>query len=174
MVIAKDDKDWTWVIERSCADCGFDPARVSPGVIPSRLRQSVAPFARALAGPKAATRPSPDIWSPLEYAAHVRDVARTMDHRLELILTNESPRFADWDQDQTALDEDYAAQDPALVIDQLHAAIAEFANAVDEVPADAWDRPGTRSNGSQFTAYTLAVYALHDVEHHVWDVERVD
>jgi len=27
-----------------------------------------------------------------------------------------------------------------------------------------------RSNGSQFTVETLAVYFLHDVEHHLYDV----
>ncbi len=33
-----------------------------------------------------------------------------------------------------------------------------------------WDRPGRRSNGSEFTIDTLACYHLHDVEHHLHDV----
>jgi hypothetical protein len=38
------------------------------------------------------------------------------------------------------------------------------------VSGDAWERRGIRSNGSQFTVATLAVYFLHDVEHHLHDV----
>ena len=38
------------------------------------------------------------------------------------------------------------------------------------VGPDQWQRPGTRSNGSQFTVATLAVYFLHDLEHHLHDV----
>ena len=34
----------------------------------------------------------------------------------------------------------------------------------------AWQWPALRSNGSQFTASTLALYFLHDVQHHLWDV----
>jgi hypothetical protein len=38
------------------------------------------------------------------------------------------------------------------------------------VPADAWDRPGVRSNGSEFTVESLGRYHLHDVVHHLHDV----
>jgi len=41
---------------------------------------------------------------------------------------------------------------------------------LDTVSGDAWERRGIRSNGSQFTVATLAVYFLHDVEHHLHDV----
>ena len=39
-----------------------------------------------------------------------------------------------------------------------------------EIEAAAWDRPGSRSNGSVFTVETLLQYILHDVVHHLWDV----
>ena len=37
----------------------------------------------------------------------------------------------------------------------------------------AWDRRGTRSNGSVFTVESLGRYHLHDVVHHLWDVRWV-
>ena len=33
MVIRADGKDWTWVVERACPECGFDPEAVSYGDI---------------------------------------------------------------------------------------------------------------------------------------------
>ena len=30
-----------------------------------------------------------------------------------------------------------------------------------------------RSNGSRFTARTLALYFVHDIRHHLWDVKRM-
>jgi hypothetical protein len=38
------------------------------------------------------------------------------------------------------------------------------------VPEDAWSRRGLRSNGSEFTIATIALYHLHDIAHHAWDV----
>jgi hypothetical protein len=42
--------------------------------------------------------------------------------------------------------------------------------AFDTVEGDQWERTGRRSNGSVFTVRTLAVYFLHDVEHHLADI----
>ena len=52
------------------------------------------------------------MWSTLEYGCHVRDVHRIFNHRVELMLAEEEPRFPNWDQDQTAIAEDYAAAGP--------------------------------------------------------------
>jgi hypothetical protein len=49
-----------------------------------------------------AARPTPEKWSPLEYACHVRDLLVLCDHRLDLMLTQDDPIFANWDQDEAA------------------------------------------------------------------------
>ncbi len=51
------------------------------------------------------------MWSPLEYACHVRDVFPLFDERLVLMLAQDGPQYANWDQDATAV-ERYAEQDP--------------------------------------------------------------
>ena len=66
------------------------------------------------------------MWSPLEYGAHVRDVYRLFDERLALMLTEDEPTFADWDQDVTAREQRYAEQDPEVVADELEAAALAF------------------------------------------------
>ena len=33
--IDPDTKDWTWVLDRPCPECGFDPARVTADRLPA-------------------------------------------------------------------------------------------------------------------------------------------
>ncbi|WP_319459091.1 DinB family protein [Micromonospora sp. RTP1Z1] len=162
--------DWTFVITEGCTECGFSPQEVtSTG---ERLRATIPTWRAALARDDASVRPSPTVWSPVEYACHVRDTCRIFRNRLELMLREDDPVFANWDQDATAVDEGYFHQVPAEVADQLAAEAAATAAAFDAVRADQWERPGRRSNGSAFTVGTFAVYFLHDIAHHVHDVTR--
>lgn len=169
--IEPDTKDWTTTITDGCAECGFDPA-YDVTRTGERLRATVPGYAAALARPDATERPAPTVWSPLEYAAHVRDVFRLFQQRLTLMLERDDPLFANWDQDETAVAERYWEQDPATVADELAQAAAASAAAFDQVRDDQWERTGRRSNGSAFTVRTLAVYFLHDVEHHLADLRR--
>ncbi|MDX6327275.1 MAG: hypothetical protein QOK15_3629 [Nocardioidaceae bacterium] len=170
MAIVPDDKDWTWVLERPCPECGFDAAELDPTTVGRRLRQAAADFRDALARADATRRPSAQVWSPTEYGCHVRDVNRVFATRVELMLDEDDPQFENWDQDRTAVEERYGEQDPVEVADQLVRSTAAVADVYDAVPDDAWSRSGRRSNGSAFTVGTLAKYHLHDVVHHLHDV----
>lgn len=167
---APDEKDWTWVLQSACQECGFDPGAVAPTDLPRLIRQATSPWADVLARPDARTRPAPTVWSPVEYAAHVRDVLVLFAQRAWLIRREDSPTFANWDQDATAIQDRYWEQDPAVVAEQIQAATEPAAAAFAEVQPGEWDRRGTRSNGSQFTLASLGTYFLHDIAHHVWDV----
>jgi uncharacterized damage-inducible protein DinB len=168
--IEPDTKDWTWVLERPCPECGYRGSDVDAAEIPATLRATTPRWTDALARPDARERPAPGTWSVLEYAAHVRDVHRIFGERLRLILDEVDPLFANWDQDATAVAERYDLQDPAVVAVELAEAAEETAARFAAVPDDAWQRPGRRSNGSSFTALTLGQYYLHDVVHHTHDV----
>ena len=109
-------------------------------------------------------------WSPLEYACHVRDVCRIFGERLALMLGEDAPAFANWDQDATAVEDRYGEQDPATVGREVVEAGAALSTAFARVPDDAWGRTGIRSDGSAFTVLTLGQYGLHDLVHHLWDV----
>lgn len=172
MSIEPDTKDWTWVLERRCPECGFDPAAQGFADLPALLRDTAAAWSLALTRGDAAERPEPAVWSALEYGCHVRDVYELFLYRLNLMLEQDAPEFANWDQDATAVAERYAEQDPARVAEELGTAAEWLSVSFAAVPGEAWDRPGRRSNGSVFTTWTLGVYALHDLEHHVWDVTR--
>lgn len=169
-MIEPDTKDWTWVLERRCQDCGFDAAGVSREDIGRLLRDNVAAWQPVLARPDVRIRPDAATWSPLEYACHVRDVFRLFAERLALMLDEDGATFANWDQDATAIEDDYGSQDPDAVWDELARAGRALADAFDAVPDDAWQRRGTRSDGARFTIETFATYLVHDPTHHLWDV----
>jgi hypothetical protein len=92
------------------------------------------------------------------------------EQRLQLMLRVEDPVFDNWDQDATALEQRYHAQEPARVSGELAEAGRGLAVAFAEVADEDWERTGRRSDGAVFTVDTLARYALHDPAHHAWDV----
>ena len=52
-----DTKDWTWVLDRACPDCGLDSGSLRLGDVPQMLRESSMIFGDALrAGPRVAGR----------------------------------------------------------------------------------------------------------------------
>jgi hypothetical protein len=173
MPIEPDTKDWTWVLTRPCDDCGFDAPDLALERLPQAIRDNATLWDVVLQTDDAAVRPSPNVWSPLEYACHVRDVNRLFLERLGQMLDQDDPTFANWDQDQTAVDEDYLAQDPAAVAPQVVESADAVADAYAAVSGDQWERRGTRSNGDVFTVDTLARYHLHDLVHHAHDVSHV-
>jgi hypothetical protein len=166
-----DTKDWTWVLERPCPECGFVASELDLGAAPGLVESTAESFRAVLDRDGAAVRPGPTTWSALEYACHVRDVHRIFDGRVRLMLAEDDPEFANWDQDATAVDERYDLQDPATVSAELVAAAAVVAATYASVAEHQWPRTGRRSDGSRFTVASLARYHLHDVVHHVWDVE---
>ena len=162
--IVPESKDWTYVIHDGCAECGFKP--------------TAAPLTGALLAPRPGgragrsrgeTRPAATVWSPVSTRATSRHLP---DFRAPAMLTEDDPRFANWDQDATAIADDYFHADPAVVIAQLEREAEATASAFDAVAGARWRRPGRRSDGASFTVETFAVYFLHDVVHHVHDVAR--
>ncbi len=168
--IRPDDKDWTWVLDRPCPECGFAAAEVTVDRLATVVRDNATTWEAVLTLEDAAARPTPSTWSPLEYACHVRDVHRVFDLRVGLMLEQDEPTFANWDQDETAVAEQYAEQDPATVAAELLDAAEGVAERYESVPSGAWGRRGRRSNGSEFTIESLGQYHLHDIVHHAWDV----
>ena len=107
----------------------------------------------------------------MEYGAHVRDVYRLFDARLAQMLNEDTPTFANWDQDETAIKERYGEQDPEVVADELEAAaqrfVARMSVARTRPILATWDpvrRCGVHG------CLTFIQYFLHDVIHHLWDV----
>jgi len=170
MPIDPDTKNWTWVLDRRCPECGFEAGAVQVSGIPALIAENAAGWRPVLARADVRTRPDDTTWSALEYGAHVRDVYRLFARRLAWMLAQEDPQFENWDQDATAVAERYHEQDPATVASGLATAAAAVAQAFAAVTPDQHSRTGRRSDGSRFTVESLGQYFIHDPVHHLWDV----
>ncbi|MFB7663729.1 DinB family protein [Kitasatospora sp. NPDC056138] len=175
-MITPDTKDWTWVLQRPCADCGLDTPSVVREDVAAMVRVNAAAWVARLAElpeERLRRRPRPEIWSDLEYACHVRDVFRLFDVRLNLMLTQDGPLFANWDQDGTAVAERYDSQDPAVVAVELADAAEQLAASFEVVSGEQWQRTGDRTDGARFTVESFARYLIHDPVHHLYDVTGI-
>ncbi len=171
--VVPETKDWTWVLDARCADCGFDAPGLDVATIPGRLKENADRWVEVLARPDVRERPAAGVWSPLEYACHVRDVFRLYDYRLHLMLDQDDPQYPNWDQDKTAVADRYREQDPPVVSAELVEAQHRLSESFAGVHGDQWQRTGNRSDNKRFTVETFARYMLHDPLHHGWDVTRM-
>ncbi len=165
-----DTKDWTWVLERRCEECGLDVREVERHDLPRAFRTNAQVWHALLADPGAAERTRPDRWSTLEYACHIHDVHQVFHDRVSSMLVEDTPHFPNWDQDQSAVEGRYASQLPSIVGPTLVAAAYAVSDLYASVPPLSWHRRGVRSDGSEFTVESLGRYHLHDVVHHLHDV----
>jgi hypothetical protein len=174
MPIVPDTKDWTWVLDRPCPECGFEASAVPRERIAPMIRENAEAWPPMLAQPgsRLRERPADDRWSALEYACHVRDVFRLFEQRLTLMRTEADPAYPNWDQDLTAVEDRYNEQDPARVAAEILEAASTVAAGFETVEGSEWERPGTRSDGAHFTIDTFARYLLHDPVHHLHDVRQ--
>jgi hypothetical protein len=158
-----DAKDWTWVIQNPCPECGFDPSEIIPEQLADHLRRTATRWDEVLARPGTRVRPTENVRSPLEYAAHTRDVYRIFTDRARLMLVESRPDFANWDQNATAVEERYWEADPADVAMDIRDNSARAAAVFASVSADQLERVRPSSKGSICTVRTLGVYLLHDL-----------
>lgn len=158
------------MLGKPCPECGFDAQSFPREDVGAMIRANASAWRELLVGrPDVRVRPRPDIWSPLEYGCHVRDVFRVFAVRLDLMLTVDDPLYENWDQDATAVEKRYAEQDPAVVAGELDEVAAKLADDFDAVHGDQWERTGNRTDGARFTVVSFARYLIHDPIHHLHD-----
>jgi hypothetical protein len=166
-----DSKDWTWTTRLRCPDCGLDAGNIDLTDLADLVEGAAAEWVQILTqSPAADRRPAPQVWSPLEYGAHVRDVLELFDARLVLMLVEDNPRFSNWDQDEAAVSGDYIRLDPDRVAADIAGVAETFVGRIRSLEESQIDRRGTRSDGAEFTVRTFLQYFLHDITHHLWDV----
>lgn len=171
-----------WDIPRAgwtCAECNFvfddfDPRSVteSLGRTGKRMR---APLTRGLRDEDLDTvlraRPSPDEWSALEYACHVRDALTINVERVPATLQDPIPEFQAFGRDEAVVERKYNEQDPSAVADEIEAAADALVAAFAAVPDDAWPRYWVRGD-MQFSIEWMARNVQHEVDHHLLDIGR--
>ena len=165
-----------------CDECGFDGDAMSNDELVDACRGFArryrAPLTRFLPNEDGDAvvrrRPSAEVWSALEYAAHTRDVFAFYRERIERVLAEDRPTlhavgFGSREEEQT-----YNTEDPAATADGVVAeatAVAELLASLDDA---GWRRVGLSSDGSgaERTVRVLAERVTHDAHHHLLDIGR--
>lgn len=165
--------------EPACEECGFDYEALDPADAPAAIRSFAkryrAPLTRFLRGEDGDAlvrqRPAPQVWSALEYAAHVRDVFANLDRWIRLTLAEDRPALDGPGPDELAVQGRYNQDDPVGVADGLAANAERLASTVEAVPSDGWDRVGLR-RGEERSVRLSARRAVHEGSHHLLDIGR--
>jgi DinB family protein len=156
----------------TCTECGFsyDESLDVPPLLTAGVAETVAYLSTGDPRP----RRSPRVWSPLEYACHLRDMLLVQRERVLLARRVERPDCTPMGRDERVEHDGYADQAPADVGRQLTDAGELFANVLRRLPAAEWERtvlyrypePAVR------TLRWVALHTLHEVRHHLLDIRR--
>ncbi|BBY12881.1 methyltransferase type 12 [Mycobacterium marseillense] len=120
------------------------------------------------------SRSHPDVWSPLEYACHLRDVLLVQRERVLAARRTSGSDCASMGREERAEHDGYNEQDPADVARQLADAAALFSNVLARLSGDDWDRtviyhyPETHERSLRW----VAVHTVHELQHHLLDIRR--
>jgi hypothetical protein len=159
-----------------CAECGFEyrldefagagPA-ISAGCaqIATEMRQHPDGLGR---------RVQPDVWSPLEYACHLRDVLLVQRERVLMARRRDRPSFDPMGRDERVGHDGYADQNPVDVSRQLLDAAAMFANVLARLSREDWSRTVIYNypNRTERSLQWVAIHTVHEVRHHHMDIQR--
>ena len=159
-----------------CAECGFS-GRLEPADLQTALEDAPSLFSAAL--PVAAgadrlrRRPTPAVWSPLEYVAHTRDAVAWYEERIRSVLDHPGVTLEGFDWDEACEARRYRDEDPGEARAGLDAACVSLAGVLAGLDDADWAASGVGSaDGSPRSVHLLAQRAAHELRHHLVDVRR--
>lgn len=168
MPVPPETRNWLSVLDGGCDECGWQPLEATD--VADTLESAMPRWRRVLHREGASARPAETVWSPVEYACHVRDMVWLLGLRTRAMLDQADPQFENWDGDQKSVELDYFSVPPSRIADDLGRRTDETAAVLRTVTGAQWDRPGHRSDGTRFTVASLAQFMSHEVAHHLKDV----
>ena len=158
-----------------CDGCGFEWDKVLASELVARLDAVGAQLRTVMmsAHPQLLVRPEPDVWSPVEYGAHIRDVMLNLRDRIVVGVAEDNPtpkpmygavRLASglYSHDTS----ERLADEIRLACDLMGRTVTTFMSDLGRPIFYPWPRPATR------TLRWVAAQALHEAEHHLGDVRR--
>ena len=156
-----------------CVECGF---RYDLGDAPTAaadIRRLVGEAAKVLRTPayELTRRRVPDVWSPLEYSSHLRDMLLVQRERVLAARRVNGFVCTTMGRDIRVEHEGYADQDPKDVARQLVDAASLFGNVLDRLGGD-WDNEMVYSWPQPHLASLrwVAVHTVHEARHHLQDI----
>lgn len=159
-----------------CAECGFEYDLTRVDAVGVGILERAELLGQLITDPRAAVRSrrEPEIWSPLEYACHVRDVLLVQRERVLLARRRENPALEPMGRDERVDHDGYSEQAPDDAARQLGDAARLFTNVLSRLNSDDWQRTMIYNYPAptERSLAWVALHTLHELEHHLLDVRK--
>jgi len=174
---AKRGEGWEWnkIQADPCPQCGDDPSSVEPTALGALVIERANAWRGFLVAAEDAylrTCPEPGVFSPLQYAAHVRGILTVYTDRMVLGLNEDHPVVALFNPGQAEWDS-YNLLGRDEVADEIEAQGRRLAATIDLAFPDGWSREVINDRGVYgvytFSVGGLACNATHETYHHLLD-----
>jgi hypothetical protein len=159
-----------------CDGCGFVYDLDLAGVAADEIVANADRMASILVGRELADvtrRPQAQTWSVLEYCCHVRDVLLVQRERVLLALREDQPDVATMGRDERVEADGYNEQRPVDVARQLQDSALMLGGVLRRLAAESWNRTLMYNYPERAprSVRWVAVHTLHEVTHHLGDVQ---
>lgn len=156
-----------------CVECGFD-WESSPDRLSEQLAAAPQKFEEAFEDREALLRTRPDdcVWSPLEYAAHTRDVLVWYGERIQRVLSEARPHLTAVRWAAATDERRYHRSSTGSVLAGLSDIAMSLSDMLQRLSPEQWERVGIGSEGDDRNVLVLARRAVHEAVHHAMDVQR--
>ncbi len=154
-----------------CPSCQLVYEDVAVGDVAARLRSltaEISALVNASSAGQLSRRPATDVWSPLEYLCHIRDVYVASTIRLYRTRRETNPQVEPLFNDLRVVRFRYHQAYVAGVLHEMDAALEGLVEEMARVTD--WDRRFSRRPGEERTARWLARQTLHEAVHHLGDM----
>jgi S-DNA-T family DNA segregation ATPase FtsK/SpoIIIE len=147
----------------SCDECGWVYGSLD-------LRAHAAAFVDAFDG--SPLLPAAEVWSPLEYACHVRDVMRINLGRVARGLVEDTPAFVPMNRDERPTLYRYSDQDADVVAREVLDAAEALALVFDAMSDEELERTVTYNWPTEMvrTLRWVGQHTVHELVHHRRDI----
>jgi hypothetical protein len=169
--------DWTRIQRDPCPQCGQHPAALAPASLGElAIESSIAwrEFLLETDDTDLRAIPEPGVFSPIQYAAHVRDILKVYSDRMLLGVEQDGPTVPIFNPSQEVF-ESYNRLDAEELAGDLEAQAQRLAKIVEDMDPSAWSRIVINDRGQYgvytFTVAGLACNAAHEAHHHLLDAK---
>ncbi len=159
-------------VER-CSECGFDGGNWTDTQALVRLAELPALWSQAIEGIGPADllrRPIPEMWSIAEYTDHVRET--TFGMRLVLEMAIAEPGIDLGDPPEPRFDPAPRPIDASHALAMFEQEVRQLSEKLAATESERWSSHATIS-GEVVDVHWVARHAVHDVSHHLGDVEKL-
>ena len=174
---AQRGEGWQWhrIQHDPCPQCGDHPGSVPPAELGALALERAGRWREFLEQTDETVLrhiPEPGVFSPLQYAAHVRDIIRVYTDRMILGLEQDVPTVPMFNPPKEVW-EAYNHADVTQIADDLQAQAQRLADVLAGMSPSAWSRIVVNDRGTYgvytFTMPGLACNIVHEQHHHLLD-----